>query len=88
MRYMSLSFYRSGDGLGILNSVVCMVHCLAMPALIIAGASFFRHPNIGPVVVITAYHGRMLLIGGPVLNAKSAIRTEATTPSIPEHMQR
>lgn len=56
--------------------------------LITAGASFFRHRNIGPVCVITVCIGSMLLIAGPMLNAESAIRTGAITPSIPEHMQR
>lgn len=56
--------------------------------LIAAGASSLRYPNIGPVCVITAYHGSMLLIGGPVLNANSATRTGTITSCIPEHRER
>lgn len=39
-----LSF--AGDGLGILNSVLCLVHCLAMPVFIAVGASFMQHPSV------------------------------------------
>jgi len=48
-------FHRSGDGLGIVNSALCIVHCLAMPVLVAAGASFFQHPLIGWAFVILAY---------------------------------
>lgn len=37
---------RSGDGLGILNSALCLVHCLAMPVFIAVGASFMQHPSV------------------------------------------
>jgi hypothetical protein len=47
--------FRSGDGLGILNSAICIVHCLAMPVLIAAGASFFHHPLVGWTFVILDY---------------------------------
>lgn len=47
--------FRSGDGLGILNSAICIVHCLAMPVLIAVGASFFHHPLVGWTFVILAY---------------------------------
>lgn len=46
---------RSGDGLGILNSVLCIVHCLAMPVLIAAGASYFDHSLFGWAFVVLAY---------------------------------
>lgn len=88
MHGISACLHRTGDRLGILNSAHCIVHCLVLPLLIAAGASFFRHPNIGSVVVITVYPGSMSLIAGPVLNAKSAIRTGAITSCIPLHMQR
>jgi hypothetical protein len=47
--------FRSGDGLGIVNSALCIVHCLTMPVLIAAGASFLKHPLIGWAFVILAY---------------------------------
>jgi len=47
--------FRSGDGLGILNSVLCIVHCLAMPLLIAAGAGYFEHPLIGWAFILLAY---------------------------------
>jgi hypothetical protein len=47
--------FHTGDGLGILNSVLCIVHCMAMPLLIAAGASYFKHPLIGWTFVILAY---------------------------------
>jgi hypothetical protein len=46
---------RTGDGLGILNSALCIVHCLAMPVLIAAGAGYFDHPLIGLAFVVLAY---------------------------------
>jgi hypothetical protein len=49
------NFFRSGDGFGILNSVLCIVHCLAMPVLIAAGAGYFDHPLIGWAFVVLAY---------------------------------
>lgn len=65
MRYLSPSFYRSGDGLGILNSALCIVHCLAMPVLIAAGASFFEHPSINWAFIVLAF-----------LAVRSAIRSK------------
>lgn len=32
------------DLLGVTNSLLCLVHCLAMPLLIAAGAGFLAHP--------------------------------------------
>ncbi|MFZ1694332.1 MAG: MerC domain-containing protein [Flavobacteriales bacterium] len=55
MTALTPSFFRNGDGFGILNSALCIVHCLAMPLLIAAGASFFQHPLIGWAFVILAY---------------------------------
>jgi hypothetical protein len=49
------NFFRSGDGFGILNSLLCIVHCLAMPVLIAAGAGYFDHPLIGWAFVVLAY---------------------------------
>jgi hypothetical protein len=39
-------FWSTGDGLGILNSALCLVHCLAMPVFIAVGASFMQHPSV------------------------------------------
>lgn len=55
MTFSLMRPFRSGDGLGILNSALCIVHCLAMPLLIAAGASYFQHPLIGWAFVILAY---------------------------------
>lgn len=88
MRSISACLHRTGDRPGIPNSTHWIVNCLVLPLLIAAGASFFRYPNIGPVVVITAYLGNMLLIAGSVLNAESATRTGAITTCVPEHMER
>jgi hypothetical protein len=55
MSHSTLSRSRLADGLGIVNSVLCIVHCLAMPLLIAAGASFFQNPLIGWAFVILAY---------------------------------
>jgi hypothetical protein len=55
MSYSILSRPRLADGLGIVNSALCIVHCLAMPVLVAAGASFFQHPIISWGFVILAY---------------------------------
>lgn len=55
MSHSTISRPRLADGLGIVNSALCIVHCLAMPVLIAAGASFFQHPLIGWAFVILAY---------------------------------
>lgn len=35
---------RSADLVGIVNTVLCLIHCLAMPLLVSVGAAFFAHP--------------------------------------------
>lgn len=46
MIYPLQQFFRTGDGIGVINSVLCLVHCMAMPVLIVTGAGFFDHPSI------------------------------------------
>jgi len=46
--------WRTGDGLGIINSAICIVHCLAMPVLI-AAAGFFDHPSVSWVFIVLAF---------------------------------
>lgn len=48
-------FLRTSDGLGILNSAICLVHCIAMPVFIAIGASFLQHPSIGWGFVALAF---------------------------------
>lgn len=40
------SILRTGDLLGIINSVLCLIHCMALPVLIAIGASFVQHPTV------------------------------------------
>ncbi len=42
------------DHLGMLNSGLCLVHCLAMPLFIAWGASFAAHPLLELVFVVWA----------------------------------
>lgn len=44
----------TGDPLGIINSALCIVHCLAMPLLVAIGASFLEHRAVGYVFVVLA----------------------------------
>ncbi|HRH69779.1 MAG TPA: MerC domain-containing protein [Flavobacteriales bacterium] len=60
---------RTGDGLGIINSAICIVHCLAMPLLIAAGAGFFEHPSVSWVFIVLAF-----------LAVRSAIRSNRNAP--------
>ena len=46
---------RTGDGLGIINSALCLAHCLAMPVFIAMGASFIHHPAVGWAFVVLAF---------------------------------
>lgn len=47
--------WRTGDGFGIINSVICLVHCLAMPVLIALGAGFLEHPSITWAFIVLAF---------------------------------
>lgn len=42
----SRSYLLSSDTCGMVNSALCMVHCLAMPVLVTVGASFLSHPAV------------------------------------------
>jgi len=60
------SIWRSGDGLGIINSAACIVHCLAMPVLVALGAGFMGHPGVNWAFVVLA-----------LLAVRSAVRGRA-----------
>jgi hypothetical protein len=42
----SRSSLLSSDTYGMVNSALCMVHCLAMPVMVTVGASFLSHPAV------------------------------------------
>lgn len=52
---LPVQLFRTSDGLGILNSALCLVHCLAMPVFIAFGASFLQHPFIVWTFVALAF---------------------------------
>jgi|LakMenE01Jun11ns_1017448.scaffolds.fasta_scaffold9942744_2 hypothetical protein len=57
----------SQDHLGMLNSGLCLVHCLAMPLFISLGATFVVHPALeGVFVVWAAWALRSALAGRPL----------------------
>ncbi len=44
----------SSDTCGMVNSALCVVHCLAMPVLLSAGASFLTHPLLELTFIVLA----------------------------------
>jgi len=55
MRIRLKHFWRSGDGIGIINSTLCLVHCIAMPVLLAIGASFVQHPSVSWCFIVLAF---------------------------------
>jgi len=47
---------RLADLIGMANTVLCLVHCMAMPVLIAAGLSFAAHPSVTWAFIIIAFH--------------------------------
>lgn len=45
---------RRWDLLGMTNSLLCLVHCLAMPFLVAIGAAFLHHPVVAVLFVALA----------------------------------
>lgn len=55
MPKMPMTFHNnSKDLLGMVNSAVCMIHCLAMPILIATGVKFLSHPLLEVLFVLGA----------------------------------
>lgn len=44
----------NADIIGIVNSTICMAHCLAMPILIGLGAAFLHHPAVSLAFIAIA----------------------------------
>jgi len=55
MRTSLANFWRSGDGIGIINSALCLVHCIAMPVFLAVGASFVQHPAVSWCFIALAF---------------------------------
>ncbi|MDX9749648.1 MAG: MerC domain-containing protein [Flavobacteriales bacterium] len=45
---------RSADLLGLVNTAICLVHCLALPVLVSLGGAFFAHPATSWAFVLLA----------------------------------
>jgi hypothetical protein len=45
---------RHADLLGIVNSALCLVHCLAMPVLVAMGAAFLHEPIVSLLFIALA----------------------------------
>ncbi len=45
----------TSDGLGVINSAICLVHCMAMPMFIALGAGFLQHPGISGMFIVLAF---------------------------------
>ena len=51
---MNTILSRRADLLGITNSTLCLVHCLAMPLLVVMGAAFMHHPLVSMAFIVVA----------------------------------
>lgn len=46
--------HRFADGLGLINTVLCILHCTALPVLVLLGAGFLEHPWVDALFVLIA----------------------------------
>jgi|SRR5690606_26217631 hypothetical protein len=46
---------RSADLVGLVNTTICLVHCLALPVVVSLGGAFFAHPVASWLFVAMAF---------------------------------